>query len=192
MDLARLRPRFPYWPDLPRDGSSPSRPGVSTPPDPAFDIPAYRRALGGFATGVCVVTAHTGEGPLGITINSFTSVSLEPPLVLWCLDRASDRHNAFASADRFAVHMLPAEDREMSDRFAWGVCRLSSEEFDSSSAEPPRLKNALTRLDCIATDRIVMGDHLTIVGAVRSFEAASGAALVYYRGRYGVVTEPRT
>lgn len=190
MDVARLRPRFPYRPDLLRAGPSPSRRDVSTPSDPAFDILAYRRALGGFATGVCVVTAHTEEGPFGITINSFTSVSLKPPLVLWCLDRASDRHNAFAAADRFAVHMLPAEDREMSDRFAWGVCRLSSDEFDSTSAEPPRLKNALTRLDCVATDRIIMGDHLTIVGAVRSFETAPGAALVYYRGRYGVAPEP--
>lgn len=159
-------------------------------PDPAFDSTAYRRALGGFATGVCVVTAHTSEGPLGITVNSFTSVSLNPPLILWCLDRRSERHDAFAAADRFAVHMLPVEDREMSDRFAWGICRLSAGDFDSSSAEPPRLKNALTRLDCIASDRIVMGDHLTIVGAVHAFETRPGAALTYYRGRYGVAEEP--
>lgn len=159
--------------------------------DPAdFDFIAYRRALGGFATGVCVVTAHTREGPYGITVNSFTSVSLKPPLVLWCLNRASDRHDGFAGAERFAVHMLPVEDREMSDRFAWGVCRLSSDEFDSSSAEPPRLKNALTRLDCVATDRIVMGDHLTIVGAVHGFETRPGAGLTYFRGRYGVAEEP--
>ncbi len=157
---------------------------------PAIDIAGYRRALGGFATGVCVVTAHTEEGPYGITVNSFTSVSLNPPLILWCLDRASDRHDAFAATDRFAVHMLPVEDREMSDRFAWGVCRLSSDEFDSSSAEPPRLKNALTRLDCVAQDRIVMGDHLTIVGAVQAFETRPGAALTYYRGRYGAAAEP--
>ena len=190
MNSVWLRRRFPYRPDLPRGEASPSRRRVSTPPDPVFDIPAYRRALGGFATGVCVVTAQTEEGPYGITVNSFTSVSLDPPLVLWCLDRASDRHDAFAAADRFAVHMLPVEDREMSDRFAWGVCRLSSGEFDSASAEPPRLKNALTRLDCVATDRIVMGDHLIIVGAVQRFETRPGAALTYYRGRYGVALEP--
>ncbi|MFN3668085.1 MAG: flavin reductase family protein [Brevundimonas sp.] len=158
--------------------------------DPAaFDLTAYRRALGGFATGVCVVTAHTEEGPYGITVNSFTSVSLRPPLILWCLDRASLRHDSFAAAERFAVHMLPVEDRDMSDRFAWGVCRLSAEEFDSSSPEPPRLKNALTRLECIATDRIVMGDHLTIVGSVTGFETRPGAALTYFRGRYGVAEE---
>ena len=156
----------------------------------AFDPLAYRRALGGFATGVCVVTAHTSEGPLGITVNSFTSVSLNPPLILWCLDQKSWRHDAFAAADRFAVHMLPVEDKALSDRFAWGVCRLSMEEFDSTSAEPPRLKNALTRLDCTTADRIVMGDHLTIVGAVQTFETRPGAALTYYRGRYGAAPEP--
>jgi flavin reductase (DIM6/NTAB) family NADH-FMN oxidoreductase RutF len=164
---------------------------VSPPIETAADATAYRRALGRFATGVCVITAHTDEGPYGITVNSFTSVSLEPRLVLWCLDRASDRHDAFAAADRFAIHMLPAEDREMSDRFAWGVCQLSADEFDSSSPEPPRLKNALTRLDCTTADRVVMGDHLTIVGAVRAFETRPGAALTYYGGRYGVAPEPQ-
>ena len=164
---------------------------MTSPASPdEFDIAAYRQALGGFATGVCVVTAHTAEGPFGITVNSFTSVSLRPPLILWCLDRASFRHDAFAAAGRFAVHMLPVEDREMSDRFAWGVCQLSSDEFDSSSPEPPRLRNALTRLDCVARDRIVMGDHLTIVGEVRGFETRPGDALTYYRGRYGVAAEP--
>lgn len=161
----------------------------SATPD-AFDVAAYRQALGGFATGVCVVTAQTDEGPFGITVNSFTSVSLRPPLILWCLDRASWRHDAFATAERFAVHVLPVEDRELSDRFAWGVCQLSSDEFDSSSPEPPRLKNALTRLDCVARDRIVMGDHLTIVGEVKGFETRPGDALTYYRGRYGAAIEP--
>lgn len=163
---------------------------MSTPED--FDTPAYRRALGGFATGVCVVTAHTTAGPLGITVNSFTSVSLDPPLILWCLDQKSWRHDAFAAADRFAVHMLPVEDRELSDRFAWGVCQLSMEEFDSSSAEPPRLKNALTRLECSTANRIVMGDHLAIVGAVERFETRPGDALTYYRGRYGAAPEPQS
>ncbi len=164
---------------------------ASVPPDD-FDVLAYRRALGGFATGVCVVTAHTDEGPFGITINAFTSVSLQPPLILWCLDRASWRHDAFATAERFAVHVLPVEDREMSDRFAWGVCRLSSDEFDSSSTEPPRLKNALTRLDCLARDRIVLGDHLAVVGEVQRFETRPGDALTYYRGRYGAASDPQT
>lgn len=156
----------------------------------AFDPLAYRRALGGFATGVCVVTAHTADGPLGVTVNSFTSVSLDPPLILWCLDVKSDRHDAFAGADRFAVHVLPVEDREMSDRFAWGVCRLSDDEFEVGDPSPPRLRNALTRLDCVAHQRLPMGDHLVIVGRVEAFETEPGDALTYFRGRYGRAEEP--
>ena len=155
-----------------------------------FDAKAYRKALGGFATGVCVVTAHTAEGPLGITVNSFTSVSLDPPLVLWCLDIKSDRHDAFAGAERFAVHMLPVEDREMSDRFAWGVCTLSDDEFEVGDPAPTRLRNAVTRLDCTTHDRIVMGDHLVIVGRVTAFDTHPGDALTYFRGKYGQAVDP--
>jgi len=165
---------------------------IQSPDSDGFDPRAFRRALGGFATGICVVTAHTPEGPLGITINSFASVSLTPPLILWCLDEGSDRHHLFAGADRFAVHVLPVEDREMSDRFAWGVSRLSADEFDSDNPEPPRLRNALVRLDCRATRRMPVGDHLVIVGHVDRFETRPGDALVYYRGRYSAVQEPQS
>lgn len=157
-----------------------------------FDPKAYRRALGGFATGVCVVTAHTKDGPLGITVNSFTSVSLDPPLVLWCMDLKSDRHDAFAGAERFAVHVLPVEDRAMSDRFAWGIARLGDAEFEIGNPEPPRLRNHVTRLDCLMHDRIVMGDHLVIVGRVTQFETCPGDALTYFRGKYGQAADPTT
>ncbi len=155
-----------------------------------FDARAYRRALGGFATGVCVVTAHTKDGPLGITVNSFTSVSLDPPLVLWCMDVKSDRHDAFAGAERFAVHMLPVEDQEMSDRFAWGVARLNEDEFDTQNLEPPCLRNAVTRLDCDMHQQVLMGDHLVIVGRVRAFDTRPGDALTYFRGKYGKAVDP--
>ncbi|MEN5230933.1 flavin reductase family protein [Brevundimonas naejangsanensis] len=159
-------------------------------PAAEFDPRAYRRALSGFATGVCVVTAHTVDGPMGITVNSFTSVSLDPPLVLWCMDIKSDRHDAFAGAERFAVHMLPVEDQAMSDRFAWGVCRLSDDEFAVDDPEPPRLLNAVTRLTCQTHDRIVMGDHLVIVGRVEAFDTRPGDALTYFRGKYGKAVDP--
>tara|TARA_R110001606_G_scaffold71247_16_gene163719 strand:+ start:79930 stop:80433 length:504 start_codon:yes stop_codon:yes gene_type:complete len=162
---------------------------TQTPAAPPFDLTEYRKALGGFATGVCVVTTQSDDGGIGITVNSFTSVSLDPPLVLWCLDDSSDRHDVFAAAERFAIHVLPVEDREMSDRFAWGTCRLSPEEFDISNPEPPRLRNALVRLDCTAHDRIRVGDHLVIIGAVRAVESRDGDALTYFRGRYGVASE---
>jgi len=155
-----------------------------------FDPMAYRQALGGFATGVCVVTAHTPEGARGITVNSFTSVSLNPPLVLWCVDVNSDRHNAFAAAERFAIHVLPVEDREVSQRFARGNSTFGDDEFDSGNDEPPRLIDALTRLDCVAHQTVLMGDHLVIVGRVTAFESRAGDGLTYFRGKYGVAAEP--
>lgn len=156
-----------------------------------FDPHAYRQALGGFATGVCVVTAHTPEGPLGITVNSFTSVSLDPPLVLWCMDIRSVRHDAFAGAERFAIHMLPIEDRAVSNRFAKGKSTLEDHEFEPGTPEPPRLINALTRLDCLTHQKLVMGDHLVIVGRVIQFETQPGDALTFFRGKYGQAVDPR-
>ena len=159
---------------------------------PTDDVPeavAYRRALGGFATGVCVVTADTADGPLGITVNSFTSVSLEPRLVLWCLDEKSQRWKAFAEAERFSIHVLGAEDRHMAARFARGVCVLAEDEFERAGDGAPRLKHAVTRLDCLTRQRLPMGDHMTIVGEVESFAAEGGDALVFFRGRYGRIGE---
>lgn len=152
---------------------------------PQSDKRAYRRALGAFATGVCVVTADTSEGPLGITVNSFTSVSLDPPLILWCLDEASDRWPAFAAADRFAVHVLNAEGQPDSERFAWGICRLEADEYVADPDGPPLMPHAVARFVCSTADRIQMGDHMVIVGRVESFESAPGDALVFYKGRYG-------
>ena len=161
----------------------------SSPSDERADLMAYRRALGGFATGGCVVTADTEDGPLGITINSFTSVSLQPRLILWCLDQASQRWKAFAGADRFAVHVLGAEDRHMAARFARGVCVLAEDEFERAGHAAPRLRHAVVRLDCRTHQRLPMGDHMTIVGEVESFASEAGDALVFYRGRYGRVGE---
>lgn len=161
-------------------------------PQTDADVPepvAYRRALGGFATGVCVVTADTADGPLGITINSFTSVSLEPRLVLWCLDEGSQRARAFAGAERFSIHVLGAEDRRMAARFARGDCVLAEEEYDRVGEGAPRLKHAITRLDCRTWQRLPMGDHVTIVGEVESFQVDGGDALVFFRGHYGRMGE---
>ena len=158
------------------------------------DVPeavAYRRALGGFATGVCVVTADTADGPLGVTINSFTSVSLEPRLVLWCLDEGSQRSKAFAGAERFSIHVLGADDRRMAARFARGDCVLAEEECDRVGKGAPRLKHAVARLDCRTWQRLPMGDHVTIVGEVESFADDGGDALVFFRGRYGRMGEDR-
>ncbi|MGQ2991387.1 MAG: flavin reductase family protein [Brevundimonas sp.] len=151
---------------------------------------AYRRALGAFATGVCVVTADSPAGPLGITVNSFTSVSLEPRLVLWCLDERSERWPIFAEAERFAVHVLPADDEAPARRFARGVAVLGPNEFIRIDDGPPCLPEALARFECETHQRIPMGDHVIIVGKVERFISGPGDALTYFRGRFGVATDP--
>lgn len=160
------------------------------PDDLARDTLAYRRALGAFATGVCVITADSPDGPLGITANSFTSVSLEPRLVLWCLDERSERWPVFAAADRFAIHVLPADDREVAVRFAKGVSVLKDGEYVRRGGGPPCLPEALVRLECVTHERIQMGDHMIIVGRVETFDDQPGEALTYFRGRYGQASEP--
>jgi flavin reductase (DIM6/NTAB) family NADH-FMN oxidoreductase RutF len=145
----------------------------------------YRRALGTFATGVTVVTAEDSQGPLGLTVNSFTSVSLDPPLVLWCLAEESDRRHVFGAAPRFVINVLAAEDRQHSERFAWGACWLEHAELDRGASGAPRLKGALTHLECETRERIVLGDHLVIVGEVTAFDSREGEGLLFFRGQYG-------
>lgn len=147
---------------------------------------AYRRALGAFATGVCVVTADSTNGPLGITINSFTSVSLTPRLVLWCLDERSERWPAFAAADRFSIHVLDAQSEALARRFAKGSGLMEPGEFQRVGAAAPRLGAAAARFDCRTHERVQMGDHMIIVGEVETFEASDAATLTYFRGRYGI------
>lgn len=159
------------------------------PTQDSFDPLAYRKALGAFATGVCVVTAQTGQGLLGITINSFTSVSLRPPIVLWCLDETSDRWLAFAKADTFAINVLAADARNLSERFAHGIAELQADEVETIKGVPT-LPGALTRLRCAAGERVQSGDHLVIFGHVTGFDATPGDGLTYFRGRYGRAASP--
>lgn len=154
-----------------------------------FDTKAYRRALGAFATGVAVVTSETHQGLLGITVNSFTSVSLRPPMVLWCLDETSDRWLAFAKAETFAINVLAAEARAASERFAHGIAELGADEVERMDGVPV-LPGALTRIACAAGERVQAGDHLVIFGHVIGFETADGDGLTYFRGRYGRAATP--
>lgn len=151
----------------------------------AADAADYRRALGAFATGVCVVTADSDAGPLGITINSFTSVSLSPRLVLWCLDENSERRAPFAAAEEFSVHVLDAESEALSRRFAKGFGLLQDGEYLRVGNAAPRLAGAVARFDCRTHARVQMGDHIIIVGEVQAYDAVEGPGLTYFRGRYG-------
>lgn len=147
---------------------------------------AYRRALSAFATGVVLVTARDDRGrPVGLIANSFTSVSLEPPRILWCLGDRSDRGVWFRKAERFAVNILGAEDEAIARRYtARGRHHLDPDDVEGD--EPlPAVRGALTVLRCRTTDRLPIADHLVIVGEVESFQGREGPGLTYFRSAWG-------
>jgi len=153
----------------------------------AFSKRELRDAFGAFATGVTVVTGVRPDGePVGITANSFTSVSLEPPLLLWCLAAASTSAVAFSIGAPFAVHVLSHEQMDLALHFA----QRAREKFHidphwRSNPHPPHLSEALCRFDCCVHARHLAGDHLVIVGEVRSLARQEGAPLVFSGGRFG-------
>lgn len=148
---------------------------------------ALRQALGRFATGVTVVTTRVAGGKtFGLTVNSFTSVSLEPALILWCLDARSERFPVFASAENFAVNVLDASQRDLAERFAFGDDAEACRWVDAGSgAVAPVLAGATSWFDCTPFKLLHAGDHLVIIGAVNRFHAGEGDGLTYYRGQFG-------
>lgn len=148
---------------------------------------AFRDALGWFTTGVAVITAQAdNEPPIGITVNSFSSVSLDPPLVLWCLDKGSDTFETFERADHFAVNVLHRGHQDLSNRLAKkGDHALEGLEVAVGDSGCPRLSDILAHFECKIVARHDAGDHVIFVGEVLDFSAAEeGEPLLYHRGRY--------
>lgn len=134
----------------------------------------FRDALGAFATGVTVVTTEGPAGPVGITANSFASVSLDPALVLWSPARASRRFALFAGAAAFSIHVLAAGQQDIARHFA-----------RHAELPPGGLGPVLARFDCATHAVHDGGDHAIIVGRVLRVFHAGGAPLVFHAGRYG-------
>lgn len=152
---------------------------------------AYRRAMSAFATGVTVVTAHGPRGLSGITVNSLTSVSLKPRLLLWCLGDESARYDVFSGADVWGVTMLGADEEALAVRFARAETEnVAADEADAFGAAPV-LKAGIAWLSCRTFERRTAGDHLIVIGEVQDFRAKPGAALTFYRGLYGRMNDPR-
>jgi flavin reductase (DIM6/NTAB) family NADH-FMN oxidoreductase RutF len=155
-----------------------------------FDPRAVRSVLGRFATGVCVMTASdptANDGSIiGMTANSFTSVSLEPPLILWCLGHSARRYDIFAGTKSFGVNILGGHQADLSHRFARGKAVVDAEE-GLTGAHPLMLKDVSAFLDCETYEQHTMGDHLVIVGRVLHFEQAPPVetSLTYHSGQYG-------
>ncbi|MBB2910453.1 flavin reductase (DIM6/NTAB) family NADH-FMN oxidoreductase RutF [Streptosporangium becharense] len=153
---------------------------------------SLREAFGQYATGVAVVTAALpGGGRAGVTVNSFTSVSLDPPLVLWCLSRRAPSAPAFLAAGRFAVNVLAADQEHLSRRFATpSPDKFAGVETGRGPGGVPLLAGALARFTCRTATTYDGGDHLIFVGEVEHFERSDGEPLVFHSGGYRAFATP--
>ncbi|MBP2229255.1 flavin reductase (DIM6/NTAB) family NADH-FMN oxidoreductase RutF [Azospirillum agricola] len=159
--------------------------------DQPIDSRAFRSALGCFATGIAVITALEPDGqPVGVTVNSFSSVSLDPPLVQFCLGRASASFAAFTTAPSFAVNILADHQEALSARFSRRDLqeRWSEVAVETWDTGVPILSDCLATLECDRAHLFDGGDHVIIVGRVRRLRSREdGNPLLYFRGRYAGV-----
>lgn len=153
---------------------------------PVPDTFQFRKALGSFATGVTIVTTRDHAGrDVGLTVNSFTSLSLDPPLVLWSLSRSANSLPAFIDAPYFAVHILAAEQESLSNRFAQrGAEKFLGLRFRRGIGEVPLLEGCSAHFECRTVHRYEGGDHEIFVGEVISFAHDERPPLVFHGGRY--------
>jgi flavin reductase (DIM6/NTAB) family NADH-FMN oxidoreductase RutF len=167
-----------------------------TAPDPANELASdhspidprdFRNALGTYATGVTVITAAGADGkPYGITCNSFASVSLNPPLVLWSLVLYSSSLGAFENASHFAVSVLGASQQELANRFAKSSYdKFAGVEWRPGLGNAPILADSVANFQCRVANRYYGGDHVIFLGAVEAYSYNRKEPLLFARGGYG-------
>ena len=152
----------------------------------SIDAAVFRQLCGRFPTGVVVVTTTMDDGrPVGMTANSFTSVSLTPPLVSVNVDQHAAMHQHMARAERFAINILESKQEALSRRFAEEhPDRFDGVGYHLSDWGYPHLEGALAVLECIRHIAYIAGDHTIIVGEVTAGSVSEGRPLLYYRGGY--------
>lgn len=156
------------------------------------DGDAFRAAMSRWASGVSVFTAAGPAGPVGLTVSSFSSVSLDPPLVLGCIARSTSAHDDLVAADGFAVHVLGHGQKDLSNRFAGRPDeRFADLEWEAGAFEAPLLPMGLVRMVCARESVTEAGDHTILVGRVVRAEVEDGDPLVYFHRAYrGIVDHP--
>lgn len=165
-------------------------------PDGAMDMPVnfapeagnarqLRDAFGRFATGVTVVTASGDDGPVGIVVNSFSSVSLDPALVLWSPAKTSRRFRYFEAAQHYAIHVLSAEQAELCQGFSQNAHAFEGIAHQVNANGVPLIEDCLARFECTKTATYDGGDHIIVVGRVDQAEMRDGDALTFYAGKFG-------
>ena len=151
-------------------------------PDTAHD---FRSALSRFATGVTVVTCTSELGPLGMTVNSFASVSLDPPLILWSPAKASTRFDAFVAAESFVVHVLGNNQEDTCRQFARDGLDFSGIDLSEAHGGAPLIQGCLAEFECSRFAVHDAGDHAIVVGRVEAAAARDGKPLVFAGGAFG-------
>lgn len=146
----------------------------------------FRAALSRFPSGITVVTSIDSSGVFhGITVSAFCSVSLEPPLILACIEKTTGSHNALISSGKFAVNILAARQDELSERFALPLPdKFEGVNFRVGIGGVPLLEDSLASLECVLRDAFDGGDHTIFVGEVEEVTIRDGDPLVYYQGSY--------
>lgn len=167
------------------DGSMTSGDTMTKTFEPGSDPRAFRDALGQFGTGVTVVTCESPAGPMGITANSFASVSLDPALVLWSPGRFSKRFETFCAAQFYAIHVLARDQLDMGGAFARDGLDFSVANWERSAEGVPVLNGCLARFECRKVAEHEGGDHAIIVGEVLRAGTGAGAPLIFAQGQYG-------
>ena len=153
-----------------------------------FDSIELRNAFGLFTTGVTIITANPeGYEPFGVTANSFSSLSLDPPLLLWSLQKNSDTWDAFEATTQFAVNILTTDQQDMSNRYATkGDHDLAADEYTLGDSGCPILTSCIASFECESTERYEGGDHIILIGKVLELNCNDPDAqpLLFQRGQY--------
>ena len=156
--------------------------------DPAKDAQAFRRCLGAYPTGVAIVTVGSGDELAAITVNSFASLSLDPPLILWAIGRNSSRAGAFLAARHFSVSVLSSGQADIARAFSAAGSKLDDiERWAGGAGGAPLLKGAAAHFECALENALEGGDHTILIGRVKRFTRFAGEPLVFSRGRYAGV-----
>ena len=145
----------------------------------------YRNALGRFATGVTVVTCNTSQGPVGMTANSFASVSLNPALVLWSVAKKSGRYEVYKNARHFAIDVMRDDQKELALDFARNARAFETCSWEHGDHQVPLLQNCLARFECVLEASHDGGDHTILIGKVLRFAQSAGNPLVFSGGEFG-------
>jgi len=154
----------------------------------AFDTLAFRRALGNFATGVTIMTARHGDQRTGMTANSFNSVSLDPPLVLWSIVKTARSYDIFGKAAHFAVNVLAADQIALSNHFArYSEDKFENIEVESGPCGTPLLPHCAARFLCEKYQCLDGGDHWILLGKVTRFDDFGRSPLLYHQGAYSAI-----